>query len=646
MHSLTEEQTLLHALAVQYPTIDAAVAESSALRASLSLPKGVVHIVSDVHGDYRKLRHIISNASGSLRPLVTELFKDRLNEKKLWEFLAVLYYPYEAMDYLGIRAADEKRQKEWVKTTLLQQFEIVRALAGTYRRSSITRLFPAECKELFEELLSSQHAGRDTKFAFTMIDAFTSYGRGLHAVRAASHLVRNLTVAELIVAGDLGDRGARIDRVIDYLMVQPRVSFTWGNHDASWMGACLGHEALICTVLRLSLRYRRLSQLEEGYGITMAPLEYLARTVYGSDPAERFRTKGSGLRDDLQMARMQKAIAIMQFKLEAQVIKRHPEWNLDSRNLLHKMNIDDATVEIDGKRYAMEDVVLPTIDPNNPYVLSREEHECIIRLRESFVSSSRLWEHMSFVAARGSMWTVRDRVLIYHGCVPVDAKGNPLGLQVDGAERKGRELLDALHTIVRRAYRKGFNADPADLDWFWYLWAGPLSPVFGKDKMTTFETYFVDDATTHHETKNPYFSLIHDAEFCKRIAADFGVTEDALIVNGHVPVNVEKGEEPIKRGGNAITIDGAFSEAYGDRGYTLVLEPDCITLAEHHHFESVHDAIVSGADIIPSIRTVKKYNKPRTVADTEEGELLRQRITALEKLIRAYEQGVMREGIT
>ncbi|HEX9658502.1 MAG TPA: fructose-bisphosphatase class III, partial [Bacteroidota bacterium] len=317
-----EEQTLLHVLAVQYPTIDAAVAESSALRASLSLPKGVVHIVSDVHGDYRKLRHIISNASGSLRPLVTELFKDRLNEQKLWEFLAVLYYPYEAMDYLGIRTADENRQKEWVRNTLLQQFEIVRALAETYRRSSITRLFPAEYRELFEELLSSQNAGRDTQYVSTMIDALTSYGRGLEVVRAASRLVRNLTVAELIVAGDLGDRGPRIDRVIDYLMVQPRVSFTWGNHDASWMGACLGHEALICTVLRLSLRYRRLSQLEEGYGITMAPLEHLARTVYGSDPAERFRTKGSGLRDDLQMARMQKAIAIMQFKLEAQVIKR------------------------------------------------------------------------------------------------------------------------------------------------------------------------------------------------------------------------------------------------------------------------------------------------------------------------------------
>ncbi|PYS94041.1 MAG: fructose-bisphosphatase class III [Acidobacteria bacterium] len=637
------EMTLLNALAQNYPTADVALAEAAALHAALALPKGVVHIVSDVHGEYKKLRHIINNASGSLRPLVQQLFKDRLSEGEQQHLLAALYYPREYMEYKRAELSDADGRRAWVRKTLRQQFEIVRRLATNYRRPQVTALLQPEFAELFEELHDEPFTGRDESYVNAMLDALAAHDQDLAAVRAASRLVRDLSVAEIIVAGDLGDRGPRVDKVIDYLMEQPHVAFTWGNHDASWMGACLGQEALIATVLRISLRYRRLSQLEEGYGLIITPLEKLARTVYADDPAECFKTKGTGLRDDLLMARMQKAIAIIQFKLEGQTSRRHPEWQFEERNLLHRINFSEQTVEIDGHVHPLLDSFLPTIDPADPYALSMEERACMDRLRQSFVSSSRLWQHMSFVVRHGAMWLVRDHALIFHGCTPVDERGEFLSLAVDGQERAGRELFDALDSVVRRAFRKGAQGRDADADWLWYLWTGARSPLFGKDRMATFETYFVADKAARKENKNPYFKLIHDPEFCRRVCMAFGVMENSLIVNGHVPVKVEKGEEPVKQGGGAVTIDGAFSEAYGDRGYTLILAPERIALAEHHHFESIADAITAGADIVPKVMTVRAYERPRLVADTEEGAAMQQRLGALERLVRAYEEGALLE---
>lgn len=637
------EMTLLHALAQNYPNATVALAEASALRAALSLPKGVVHVVSDVHGEYKKLRHIINNASGSLRPLVKQLFANRLSEDEQQQLLATLYYPRELIEYLQPQFANGLDRGQWVRRTLRLQFELVRVLARSYRHKKVSSLLPAEYAELFEELHDEPVTGRDQVYVDAMIDEFAAHGQDLSVVRAASRLVRDLSVEELIVAGDLGDRGPRVDMVIDYLMEQPCVSFTWGNHDASWMGACLGQEALIATVLRISLRYRRLSQLEEGYGLTMAPVEKLARTVYADDPCEFFKTKGTGLRDDLLMARMQKAMAIIQFKLEGQVSQRHPEWGMESRCLLHRINWEAKTIEIDGRTHPLLDTFLPTVSAEDPYALSTEERACMDRLRKSFVASARLWEHMSYLVRRGGMWLVRDRALIFHGCVPVDESGQFLELKVDGKARAGRELFDALDSVVRRAFRKGAPGVGIDADWFWYLWTGARSPLFGKDRMATFENYFVADKEARKEHKNDYFKLIHDSEFCLRICREFGIAENGLIVNGHVPVKVEKGEEPIKHGGNAVTIDGAFSEAYGDRGYTLILAPERVALAEHHHFESIAKAITSGADIVPKITTVRAYERVRLVADTEEGALMCERIKALEQLIKAYEDGALME---
>lgn len=633
----------LRPLADQYPTASRAAAEVAALGAGLDMPKGAVHVVSDVHGEYKKLRHIINNASGRLRPLVEELFGNRLEAGEQKRFLSLLYYPREFIDAMSEEIGTGAQRHRWAGTMLRRQFEVVRALSGSLRRRDVEALFPVDLHELFEEIWGEPGSGRSSSYVDTMLSGLERYDRDLEAVRAASRLVRNLSVSEIIVAGDLGDRGPRIDFVIDYLMRQPRVAIAWGNHDVSWMGACLGNDALIATVLRISLRYRRLSQLEEGYGIIMSPLEKLAREVYSEDPAERFRTRGSGLRDDLQMARMQKAIAIIQFKLEGQIISRHPEWQMDDRNLLHRMDRAAGTITIGSATHSLRDTVFPTIDDADPYALSPEEQTCIERMRQSFTRSASLWNHMSFVARHGAMWLRRDEALIFHGCVPVDEEGSPLPLEVDGASHAGYELFAALDSVVRRAFRAGAGADPSDVDWLWYLWTGPRSPLFGKDRMSTFEGYFVDDEGAKKEKKNPYFQLIHDASFCRHLSAGFGLGDDALIVNGHVPVKVEKGDEPVKKGGNAVTIDGAFSEAYGDRGYTLLLEAGRVALAEHHHFESIEEAIRSGADIVPKVATIRRYDTPRRVSDTEEGAVIKERIEALERLIEAYQEGAIME---
>ncbi|MBI4752146.1 MAG: fructose-bisphosphatase class III [Acidobacteria bacterium] len=639
----TQELTMLHAVASQYPTTDEALAEISILKAGLSLPKGVVHIVSDVHGEYKKLRHIINNASGSLRLLVETRFGNRLSTQEQQQLLATIYYPHEVIEHLRPQFQESGFRHRWVRNTIRHQFEVVLALGRNYRRRHVTSLFPREFQELFEELLDESAAGRGSGYINAMLEALEPYDRDLTAVRAASRLVRNLSVSELVVAGDLGDRGPRLDKVLDYLMQQPNVSFTWGNHDASWMGACLGNEALIATVLRISLRYRRLSQLEEGYGLIVSPLEKLARTVYGNDPAKYFSAKGTGLREEILLARMQKAIAIIQFKLEGQIIRRHPEWEMEHRALLHRINFQEGTITIDDKVFPLRDTYLPTIDPVDPYRLSHEEQVCMDRMRQSFVSSDRLWQHMSFVARRGAMWLRRDQAVIFHGCVPVDEAGDFLSVEVDGKNVSGRGLFDALEFKIRGAFRKGAERVGIDADWLWYLWTGPRSPLFGKDRMATFETYFIDDKSIHVEHKNPYFKLIHDADFCRVVCGEFGVFEDGLIVNGHVPVKVEKGEQPVKRGGNAVTIDGAFSEAYGDRGYTLILAPERIALAEHHHFESINEAITSGADIIPKVENLRTYDPQRTIGDTEEGEEVRHKIGVLERLVLAYEEGVIHE---
>jgi fructose-1,6-bisphosphatase-3 len=631
---------LLRALARRYPDAASVLAEIGYLEGILTLPKGTVHVVSDVHGEHKKLLHIINNASGSLRPLVERLFAGRASADEIRELLALIYYPREA--YAWHQGRDGFDGRAFLVTTLGREVEVIRELMHRYTLRHAEKVFPPALSGLFRELIAARGLEGRAAFLEALVDPFVRRGRDVDLLRAAAHVIRNLSIAEIVVAGDLGDRGPRVDKVIDVLMRQPYVSVVWGNHDAEWMGACLGQRALIATVLRISLRYGRLEQLEEGYGIAVEPVERLARTVYGDDPAARFAVKTETLRDPLLMARMQKAMAIVQFKLEGQTSRRHPEWGMEHRQILHRIDPAAGTVTIDGKVYPLLDARFPTVDfAGDPYALSPDEEACMALLEQSFLQSAPLWRQMTWVVRRGSMLARRDRALIFHGCVPVDAEGTPRSFVVDGAPRAGRALFEALERVVRRAFREHAQDD---VDMFWYLWTGPLSPCFGKDRMATFETYFVADKATHEETKDPYFKLIHDAAFCGRICAELGGDEaHGLIVNGHVPVKIEKGESPVKRSGRAVTIDGAFSEAYGDKGYTLVLEAGRTALAQHHHFESVEGAVAAGADIVPVVTDVEVYERPRTVADTEKGEELRREIEVLEALLRAYEENVLEE---
>ncbi len=635
------ELALLRPLAVRFSNVDAAMAEIARLSAVLTLPKGTVHVISDIHGEDKKLRHVINNASGSLRPLVEKVFGKRMTPQQFQEFLTLIFYPGEMIERLEKQPRSAEELRCFALGTIRNLFELVRILAARYSLKRVMEGFPAEYRELMVEMLHEPTTERGSEFLAAIVDELVHRARIWNLIHVSVRLVRNLAIYELIIGGDCWDRGPRGDYVVDYLRQQPNVSFVWGNHDVAGLGASLGHEALICHVLRVSLRYRRLGQVDEGYSIPWTPLENLAKTVYANDPAEHFMPKSSGTRPNLLVARMQKAAAIMQFKLEGQMIARHPDWEMEHRRLLHHMDLAKGTIMIDGVVHPLSDAYLPTMNPADPYALSSEEQQCLGYLKHSFLHSQKLGEQMRWLVSRGAMYLRRDEHLIFHGCVPVDEQGEFLSVVIDGKACRGREMFDGIERVIARAVE-----EPAqnDLDFLWYLWSGPRSPLFGKDRITTVEQYFVTDKESHHETKNPYFSLIHDAAFCDKVLREFGVsTERGLIVNGHVPVKIEKGESPLKRSGKAITIDGAFSEAYGDHGYTLVLEANRTFLAKHHRFESVEAAVRDGVDIIPSVNVVRSWDTPRRMRDTERGLQFRCEIELLERLIEAYRQNLLRQ---
>lgn len=640
--SPVDARELLHlkSLARHYPTVTSAVAEIAYLKASLTLPKPTVHVISDIHGEAKKLLHVLHNASGSLRPAVERLFKDRLSPEKIRELLTVIYYPREAFQKIQTDKSGEEVMRFFRRIVRLE-FEVMREAAQRSTVRQIDRTFPENYRELFREFFF-ERGQESLNYADAMLDTLVEHGEALEFLRHVSRTIRYLTVGELIAAGDCGDRGTRIDRVIDYIMHQSNVSVTWGNHDVTWMGACLGDPLLIATVLRLSLRYRRLSQLEEGYGIIMSPLEKLARTCYGDDPAAHFMPKGEGLRETVMMARMQKAISVIQFKLEGQTILRNPDYRMKHRNVLANVDFRNGTYRASGTDHPLLDSRFPTVDPDDPLALSEEEQACMERIRKSFLASDKLWQQMLFLRRHGSMHLVRDDCLIFHGCLAVDENGDFLPMIIDGRPYTGKALMEKIDGVVQRCFRERRRED---LDLLWYLWAGVNSPLFGKDRMATFERYLLADKATHKETKNPYFKLIHETDFCEKILSEFGVDpRRGMIVNGHVPVKIEQGEDPVKRSGKAITIDGAFSEAYGDHGYTLILDCGGIYLAHHHHFESVEDAVACGTDIIPEVGRVKVYGEERRVADTEKGAEIEERISMLRKLVAAYEETVIHEA--
>lgn len=641
----------LQILARRFPDARAVLAELANLEAVLTLPKPTVHVVSDVHGEYVKLRQVINNASGSLRPLFERLFAGRLDAEQIEQLLTLVYYPRETWA-MRVRRASAERRRELLHWVAGHAAVVIRDLARHYSLKYVAKIIPDPFDEVVRELAFASELVRQPEFVGRLLQPFLDHDRDGELVALVARVIHSLAVGELVVAGDLGDRGPRIDRVIDAIAEQPSVAITWGNHDANWLAATLGHPTAIATVVRLSLRYQRLAQLEDGYGIPLEPVRRLAREAYAGDPADCFRVKGEA-EDSTEawtdLARMHKAISILQFKLEGQLFDRRPEWQLGHRALLRRVDLAAGTVDIDGVRYPLRDTRFPTVAWSDPCKLSDGEARCLAELTRAFTSSRTLGSQMQFVVSHGQMALRRDLCAIFHGCVPVDDAGEPLAMEIDGEPRRGKALFDAFERVVQRAFhgalRNGIDeVAELDRDLIFYLWTGPRSPCFGKDRMATFETYLVADRATHEEIKNPYFKLIHDPAFCARMLAEFGVDPvNGFLVNGHVPVRLEAGETPVKRSGRAITIDGAFAAAYGDKGFSLVLDAQRIYLAQHHHFESAEAAVTRHADIVPTVSDVAVHARLRTVGDTETGDEIRAEIAVLEELLRAFEANIIRE---
>lgn len=657
MHEMTEEpmQDLryLKLLSKRYPSIQTASAEIINLSAILELPKGTEHFVSDIHGEYEAFSHVLRNGSGSIKRRIEEVFQYTLGEQEKKNLATLIYYPDKK---LPIILKDVDNPKEWYRKTLFQMIKLCRVYSSKYTRSKVRKALPKDFDYIIEELLHEQESTKNREqYYSSIISTIIETDRAGAFITALAYLIQRLTISRLHVIGDVFDRGPGSHIIMDELMDYHAVDFQWGNHDIVWMGAAAGSEACIANVIRVSLRYANMETVENGYAISMLPLVSLAVDVYGDDPCDIFRPKEVEdeftEQEQLMMARMQKAISVMQFKLEGQIIKRRPQFQMKDRLLLDKINHENGTVTLQGKTYPMKDTNFPTIDQDDPYKLSPEEESVMERLRLSFKNSSRLQKHVRFLFAKGSMYLVKNNNLLYHGCIPMKPNG-VLRHFTYGKESHGpKDFMDRLDRLSRQGYFA--NDDPKKkqygMDTMWYLWTGAQSPLFGKDKMATFERYFIDDETTHAENMNPYYDFRTDASVASQILKEFGVDPDkGHILNGHVPVKVKKGESPVKAKGKLLVIDGGFAKAYQDKtgiaGYTLIYNSWGLLLAAHQPFQSTEKAIEEEVDIHSQTRILEQRRDRIRIADTDTGEEIRQEIDDLKALLKAYRSGAIKEA--
>ena len=642
----------LRCLAKQYPTIAETATEIINLQSILSLPKGTEHFITDIHGEYEQFQHIIKNASGAIKRKIEDEFGKTISEKEKRTLATLIYYPKQKLDQI---METEKYKEDWYAVTLYRLICICKRASFKYSRSKVRKALPKEFAYVIEELLTVRQEITDQEgYYFEIIHSVIRTGRAAELVIALCDLIRHLVVDHLHVVGDIFDRGPYPHLVMDDLMKHHSVDIQWGNHDVSWMGAAAGCPALICTVIRISARYGNLNTLEEGYGINLIPLARFALEQYEQDPCERFhisyREDAYDIRDKSIDERIHKAITIMQLKLEGQIIMRNPDFKMNDRKLLDKIDIEKGTVVIEGVEYPLLDKTFPTIDWNHPYELSKEEAEVLKRLVYAFRNSEKLQKHARFLYSKGSMYTVYNGNLLYHGCVPLNDDGSFKKVSVFGNEYAGKELYDVLESYARKGYYSSNEEERAKgLDILWFLWLNRNSPVYGKERMTTFERYFVADEETYKEPKNPYYRLIEHEDVANRILAEFGLKDkDCHIINGHIPVLVKDGQSPMHCNGKVLIIDGGFSKAYqsktGIAGYTLIFNSFGLVLAEHEPFESVEKAIEDGNDVVSHKIIVQRVMKRMTVADTDLGKKMKEDIVDLENLLSAYREGLIKES--
>lgn len=645
------ELKYLKSLARQYPNIAAASTEIINLQAILNLPKGTEHFLTDIHGEYEQFAHVLKNGSGAVRRTIDEVFENALSNKDKKSLATLIYYPVEKLD---IVISEEDNLEDWYKITLHRLVQITKKVASKYTRSKVRKALPKDFAYIIEELITEKADISDKEGYYNeIIHTIIRIGRAQDFIIALSNLIQRLVIDHLHIVGDIFDRGPGPHIILDTLMNYHSVDIQWGNHDILWMGAACGQLACIATVIRIAARYGSLDTLEDGYGINLIPLATFALDTYSNTNCDTFSIKYNtdyNTKDLSLDMKIHKAIAIMQFKLEGQVIMKHPEFLMDDRLLLDKIDYEKKTVMAYGKEYPMNDTDFPTIDPKNPYALTPDEEQVMERIRQAFLKCEKLQKHVRFLYSNGGLYKVYNSNLLYHGCMPMDGEGNFLSVDVDGKDYQGKQLYDILDNYARKGYYA--KNDPAEMrkaqDYIWYIWAGPNSPVFGKDKMTTFERYFIEDKETHKETKNAYYSLLDHEDILNKILDEFELdTRKSHIVNGHVPVELKKGESPIKCDGKLLIIDGGFSKAYqsktGIAGYTLVANSHGMRLVAHEPFESMEAAVLHESDIFSDSTVIEVAPVRIRVSDTDIGRELKDQIKQLELLLQAYRDGIIVE---
>jgi len=644
------ELMYLKSLSKQYPNAAAASTEIINLQAILNLPKSTEHFLTDIHGEYEQFNHVLKNGSGTVRRKIDEEFGINLSDRDKRSLATLIYYPKEKLD---IVRNSEENLEDWYRINLHRLVQVTKRVSSKYTRSKVRKALPKEFAYVIEELITEKAEIQNKEAYYNeIIHSIIRVGVAPDFIVALSNLIQRMVIDHLHIVGDIFDRGPGPHIIMDTLRSYHSVDVQWGNHDVVWMGAAAGSRACIANVIRFSARYGNLRLLEEGYGINLIPLATFALETYGEDRSDVFRIRYDRDYDvsDLTLdEKMHKAITIIQFKLEGQLVRKYPEFGMDDRLLLDKIDFERGTVRICGKDYELRDTYMPTVDPADPYALSPGEEELMNKLTSAFTQCEKLKSHVRFLFSKGSLYKVYNSNLLYHGCVPVDEKGQFKKVTIRGQEYSGKALYDILEHHARKGY---YSADPEERelgqDIMWYIWTGPNSPVFGKDKMATFERYFVEDKSVQKETKCAYYRLLDDEELINRILTEFGLHPDySHIVNGHVPVEVKKGASPIRCGGKLLVIDGGFSKAYqgktGIAGYTLVSNSHGMRLVAHKPFESTESAIINESDIFSDDISVEVYPMRRRVADTDIGADIRDQISQLEDLLSAYHEGLIAE---
>ena len=654
IQNLKKDLKYLQLLSKSFPGIADASAEIINLEAILHLPKGTEHFLADIHGEAEAFQHVLKNASGSIRRKVEEIFGQTLRDSDKKELCTLIYYPKEKLQLIK---ETEKSIDEWYVVTLNQLIKVLHTITAKYTRSKVRKSLPPKFEYIIQELLHESTVNpHKSAYISVIINSIIATNRADAFIVTICESIQRLIIDHLHIVGDVFDRGDGAHKIMDTLCDYHQFDFQWGNHDILWMGAAIGNKASMANLIRMAMRYGNLTTLEDGYGINLLPLARFAMDTYTNDPCDEFQPK-LGLNDRtyddksvLLLSQMHKAISIIQFKLEHEIIERQPDFEMQDRDLLHRIDFKKGVIILpNGTEQPMKDMHFPTIDPQHPYLLTQEEEDVTNKLMRSFMQSEKMAKHLKCLYSKGSIYLIMNMNLLYHASIPLDENGDFKKISLQGKTYSGRTFMDKVDRLVRAAYfeQKDITHKKFAEDYMWYLWCGKDSPLFDKSAMTTFERYFIADKKTHEEEKGNYYKFQDNRETCEMILKEFGLEgPDTHIINGHTPIKAAKGESPSRAEGKLLIIDGGFSRAYqsstGIAGYTLIFNSQGLQLVQHQPFNSKKEAIENGTDI-QSVSVIREFTSHRMlVKDTDNGKLIAEQVSDLKKLLSAYRLGLLK----